>query len=86
MKIRPLAAFMCLKIKSDQMPTREFLQSIVENPDWSDHLIRYYEVHAEALKKFKTKSNKLHNSTFLPLLLLGAKSTLFDFKELEAND
>ena len=86
MKIRHLAPFTCLKIKSHQMPTRDIFQSIVEKPDWSDHLIRYYELLAEALKKFKTKSNKLHHSTFLPLLLLCAKSTHFDFKELEADD
>ena len=48
--------------------------------------MRYYEVNAEASKKFKMQSKKLHNSTFLPLLLLGAKSIPPDFKELEADD
>ena len=49
MKIRPLAAFTCLKIKSHQMPTRDIFQLFVGNSDWSDYLISYYEIHAEAL-------------------------------------
>ena len=48
--------------------------------------MRYYELNAEAAKKFKMQSKKLHNSTFLPLLLLGAKSIPADFKDLEADD
>ena len=68
------------------MPTSDIFQSIVENSDWFDHLMLYYEVHEEASEKFNTKSNKLHNSKFLPLLLLGTKSTLSDFIELEADD
>ena len=26
----------------------EIYKSVIENPDWSNHLVRHYEVHAEA--------------------------------------
>ena len=26
----------------------DIFKSVVENPEWSDHLVRYYEVHSEA--------------------------------------
>ena len=26
----------------------DIFKSVVENPDWSDHLVRHYEVHSEA--------------------------------------
>ena len=28
----------------------EIYKSVIENPDWSNHLVRHYEVHAEASK------------------------------------
>ena len=26
----------------------EIYKSVIENPDWSNHLVRHYEVHSEA--------------------------------------
>ena len=26
----------------------DIFKSVIENPDWSDHLVRHYEVHSEA--------------------------------------
>ena len=27
---------------------RDVFKSVVENPEWSEHLVRHYEVHSEA--------------------------------------
>ena len=34
----------------DAYMSGDIYKSIIENPDWSDHLVRNYEVHADASK------------------------------------
>ena len=34
----------------DAYMSGDIYKSIIENPDWSDHLVRSYEVHADASK------------------------------------
>ena len=41
----------------------DIFKSVVENPEWSDHLVRHYEVHSEASQIQDSQRIRNQNAT-----------------------